>query len=278
MCILDRSPRKIDSRRLIIGGCATMKIVFVGSGNLATHLCKAVHAVGHDVLQVYSRTDEAAKVLANIVGSTYTNDIDNITDNADIYIVAVKDNAVADVTERLRQRVGEKLIVHTAGSMSIDIIPGENKGVLYPMQTFSKQKDVDFTTIPCFIESSSSEGLEALKGLAESVSDRVYEMSSRDRVFLHLTAVFCCNFANRCYSIGAELLKAHGDIPFDVMLPLINETAKKLRVLSPHEAQTGPAVRWDTDVIKKHSELLADTPLTQQIYDLMSRSIHEDKL
>lgn len=255
-----------------------MKIVFVGAGNLATNLCKAVRAVGHDVQQVYSRTEEAAKALADKVGAAYTDDISKIADDADIYIVAVKDNAVADVSKKLRQRVGEKLVVHTAGSMSIDIIPGEHKGVLYPMQTFSKQKDVDFTTVPCFIESSDSEDLEMLKSLAESVSDTVYEMSSHDRMFLHLTAVFCCNFANRCYSIGAELLKAHGDIPFEVMLPLINETAKKLRVLSPHEAQTGPAVRWDTDVIEKHSNLLADTPMTQQIYDLMSRSIHEDKL
>lgn len=255
-----------------------MKIVFVGAGNLATNLCKAVSAVGHDVQQVYSRTEESAKALADKVDAAYTDDIGKIADNADIYIVAVKDNAVADVSKKLRQRVGEKLVVHTAGSMSIDIIPGEHKGVLYPMQTFSKQKDVDFTTIPCFIESSNSEGLEILKSLAESVSDTVYEMSSHDRMFLHLTAVFCCNFANRCYSIGAELLKAHGDIPFEVMLPLINETAKKLRVLSPREAQTGPAVRWDTDVIEKHSSLLSDTPMTQQIYDLMSRSIHEDKL
>lgn len=255
-----------------------MKIVFIGAGNLATNLCKAVYAVGHDVLQVYSRTEGAAKMLAEIVGATYTDDIDDVIDSADIYIVAVKDNAVADVAEQLRQRVGEKLIVHTAGSMPIDIIPGENRGVFYPMQTFSKHKEVDFTTIPCFIEASNKDNAGVLKSLADSVSDTVYEMTSNDRMYLHLTAVFCCNFVNRCYSIGEELLKTHGGIPFDVMLPLINETAKKLRVLSPHEAQTGPAIRWDTEVIEKHANLLTDTPMTQQIYKLMSESIHKDKL
>lgn len=254
------------------------KIVCIGAGNLATNLAKAAVGAGHNVAQVYSRTIESAKTLADKIGSAYTNELDNICDDADIYIVAVKDNALRDVSDKLRERVGDKLIIHTAGSMPINVISGNRRGVLYPMQTFSKQKEVDFTIIPCFIESETNDDLIILKDFAESMSDRVYEMTSSDRMYLHLAAVFCCNFANRCYSIGAELLKNHGNIPFEVMLPLINETANKLRVLSPHEAQTGPAVRWDSNVIEKHLNLLSDHKTTQDIYNIMSISIHNDKL
>ncbi len=257
---------------------ADMRIVFVGAGNLATNLCKAVKAAGHDVLQVYSRTMKSAMELAEIAGASYTDSLDDVVDSADIYIVAVKDNVVAEVSETLRKRVGEKLIVHTAGSMPMSLIPGESRGVFYPMQTFSKHKDVDFSCIPCFIEAQQGKDCAVLKELAQSVSDSVYEMTSEDRKYLHIAAVFCCNFANRCYSIGAELLEKHGGVPFEVMLPLIGETAKKLGSMSPQEAQTGPAVRWDTAVLEKHMAMLSESPLTQEIYDLMSKSIHNGKL
>ena len=170
-----------------------------------------------------------------------------------------------------------QLFVHTAGSVSMDVLPVERRGVFYPMQTFSKNKEVDFSVIPCFVEAKEKDDLQLLKTLAKTISDSVYELNSENRKYLHLAAVFCCNFANHCFSMGAELLKKHGNIPFNVMLPLIDETAAKLYSMSPREAQTGPAVRWDENVIAKQMQLLADTPDMQKMYELMSKSIHEER-
>ena len=147
-------------------------------------------------------------------------------------------------------------------------------GVLYPMQTFSKQREVDFSIIPCFIEANDEFALKQIEGLAGQISHRVYQLSSEDRKYLHLSAVFACNFANHCYAASQKLLQQHG-IPFDVMLPLIDETAAKVHGMTPKEAQTGPAVRYDENVIGKQIQLLENHPYFQKIYDSMSKSIHE---
>jgi predicted short-subunit dehydrogenase-like oxidoreductase (DUF2520 family) len=183
---------------------------------------------------------------------------------------------LSSIASSLKEGREGQLFVQTAGSMPMDTLPFERRGVFYPMQTFSKSKEVDFSVIPCFVEAKEEADSQLLKTLALTISDTVYELDSENRKYLHLSAVFCCNFANHCYSLGAELLKKHGDIPFSVMLPLIDETASKLYSMSPREAQTGPAVRWDTNVIEKHLQLLADTPDMQKIYELMSKSIHHD--
>jgi predicted short-subunit dehydrogenase-like oxidoreductase (DUF2520 family) len=180
------------------------------------------------------------------------------------------------VASSLQEGREGQLFVHTAGSIQMDILPFERRGVFYPMQTFSKNKEVDFSVIPCFVEAKREEDLQSLKALAKTISDTVYELDSENRKYLHLSAVFCCNFANHCFSLGARLLQEHGNIPFNVMLPLIDETAAKLYSMSPREAQTGPAVRWDENVIAKQMKLLADTPDLQKIYELMSKSIHEE--
>lgn len=253
----------------------TMLITFIGAGNLATNLCKAAKDAGHNIRQIYSRTEESAATLAHIVGAPYTIDLTTINMESDIYIVSVKDDVLQNVANRLRERVGERLIVHTAGSMPMDVIPSSRRGVFYPMQTFSRKKTVSFREIPCFLEASNPMDLAFLHEFAASVSSNIHDMSSNDRRYLHLAAVFCCNFANHCYAIGAELLRAHGNIPFEVMLPLISETAGKLRQLSPEQAQTGPAVRWDTNVIDKHISLLSETRQWQDIYRLLSQSIHD---
>ena len=142
-------------------------------------------------------------------------------------------------------------------------------GVFYPMQTFSKERLVDFAEIPLFIEGDDP----AIRQLAESISRRVYELSTEARKYLHLSAVFACNFVNHCYALSAALLEQHG-LPFDAMLPLIDETARKVHELHPHDAQTGPAVRYDENVIRMQTALLADNPELQQIYELLSLDIH----
>jgi len=252
-----------------------MKIVLIGAGNLATHLGKALHAAGHDVVQVFSRTMQSAETLASLLDAEPLTDMAQVRDDADVYIFSVKDSALEQLVSQLCG--GEKKVfLHTAGSMPMSVFRGKalHYGVLYPMQTFSKQREVDFSIIPCFIEANDEFALKQIESLAGQISHRVYQLSSEDRKYLHLSAVFACNFANHCYAASQELLQQHG-IPFDVMLPLIDETAAKVHGMTPKEAQTGPAVRYDENVIGKQIQLLENQPYFQKIYDCMSKSIHE---
>lgn len=252
-----------------------MKIVLIGAGNLATHLGKALHAAGHDMVQVFSRTMQSAETLASLLDAEPLTDMAQVCDDADVYIFSVKDSALEQLISQLCG--GEKKVfLHTAGSMPMSVFQGKalHYGVLYPMQTFSKQREVDFSIIPCFIEANDEFALKQIEGLAGQISHRVYQLSSEDRKYLHLSAVFACNFANHCYAVSQELLQQHG-IPFDVMLPLIDETAAKVHGMTPKEAQTGPAVRYDENVIGKQIQLLENQPYFQKIYDCMSKSIHE---
>ena len=252
-----------------------MKIVLIGAGNLATHLGKALHAAGHDMVQVFSRTMQSAETLASLLDAEPLTDMAQVRDGADVYIFSVKDSALEQLISQLCG--GEKKVfLHTAGSMPMSVFRGKalHYGVLYPMQTFSKQREVDFSIIPCFIEANDEFALKQIEGLAGQISHRVYQLSSEDRKYLHLSAVFACNFANHCYAASQELLQQHG-IPFDVMLPLIDETAAKVHGMTPKEAQTGPAVRYDENVIGKQIQLLENQPYFQKIYDCMSKSIHE---
>lgn len=255
-----------------------MRVVLIGAGNLATNLGKALFSAGHEVVQVYSRTEVSASALAVVLKCGYTTDVAAVEKEADVFILSVKDSALPSVAHSLAEGRKGQLFVHTAGSMPMDVLPTARRGVFYPMQTFSKNKEVDFSVIPCFIEAKEEGDSQLLKKLALSISDTVYELDSEHRKYLHLAAVFCCNFANHCFVLGAKLLETHGGIPFSVMLPLIEETAKKLYKMSPREAQTGPAVRWDENVMDKHLQLLSETPDIQRIYQLLSQSIHDDQL
>lgn len=256
-----------------------MRIVLIGAGNLATNIGKALKAAGHDIAQVYSRTIESASALAAITGSQPSDDLSKVVTDADVYIISVKDSIMPHLIRLLCKERPAGVFLHTAGSIPMNVFKGEATyyGVLYPMQTFSKSKDVDFGGIPCFIEAVDGDTLRLVEDLARSISRRVYRLSSEDRKYLHLAAVFSCNFVNHCYAMTSELLEARG-IPFDVMLPLIDETASKVHELSPREAQTGPAVRFDENVINAQSGLLDNKGRLKDIYVLMSRSIHEAAL
>lgn len=264
MCMSDLSQRRIK-----------MRIVLIGAGNLATNLGKALVRAGHTILQVYSRTEASAFALANLLDSSYTTVLSEVCKDAELYVMAVKDSVLEQLALQLVCGRERSLFVHTAGSMPMDLIPAERRGVFYPMQTFSKSKKVNFNEIPCFIEAKNQSDEALLRQLAESVSQSVYVLDSENRKYVHLAAVFCCNFANRCFALGEELLAQHGGVPFDVMLPLIDETARKLHELSPKEAQTGPAVRWDENVMNKQKALLSGRPDALHVYELLSQSIHE---
>jgi predicted short-subunit dehydrogenase-like oxidoreductase (DUF2520 family) len=233
-----------------------MKIVLIGRGRLATNLEHALLSAGHEVASINSRTLEALPL------------------EADVYIVAVKDAALADVIRAATKGRESQLFVHTAGSMPMDIFKGltVHYGVFYPMQTFSKERLVDFNDISVFLETNDAVSMERLKMLSTTLTTHIYELDSEGRKHLHLAAVFACNFVNHCYALSAEVLAAKG-LPFSVMLPLVDETAQKVHELAPVEAQTGPAVRGDQNVIQMQAAMLAANPVVKGIYEALSNDI-----
>lgn len=250
-------------------------IVLIGAGNVATHLGKAFHEVGCRIRMVYSRTKESARILAESIGCPYTTDITSIDNEADIYIVSLKDSVLDHILPELVKCNSKALFVHTAGSVSIDIWKGltHRYGVLYPMQTFSKQRDINFDNVHFFIEANTEEDTELLIKTASLISRHIFKASSEQRKYLHISAVFACNFANHMYSICEHLLTSHG-LPFSAMLPLIDETAEKVHHLSPVSAQTGPAQRDDHNIMNNHLSLLKDEPEITELYLRISENIH----
>ncbi|MDR0938933.1 MAG: DUF2520 domain-containing protein [Mediterranea sp.] len=252
------------------------QIVLVGAGNLATNLAVALYRKGFRVAQVYSRTEEAAATLAKKVEADYTTDLSELSTRGQLYIVALKDETWPDLLPRIVAGKNDALMVHTAGSLPMSV--WENNatryGVIYPLQTFSKGREVDFREIPIFVEANSPDDTALLRAIASTLSAKVGEASSDQRKCLHLAAVFISNFTNHMYALAAELLHKC-DLPFDVMLPLIDETARKVHDLPPHDAQTGPAVRRDRQVIDSHLAMLADDPALHDLYQLLTQSIHE---
>lgn len=257
-----------------------MKIVFIGAGRLASNLAPSLHEAGHQILQVFSRTSSSAESLAHQVGAQPITDIHDVKGGADVYLFAVTDSSLPVLAEQLGNLLKSSLpettvFLHTAGSIDMSVFKDctTHYGVLYPMQTFSKGRRVALSEVPFFIEGNDEYSATTSKKIAESVSTKVFPLSSEGRKHLHLAAVFACNFANHCYQLSAEVLSQY-HIPFEVMLPLIDETAAKVHTLPPAQAQTGPAIRYDQEVMQAQMQLLSDFDFHARIYDLMSQSIH----
>ena len=253
-----------------------LSIVMVGAGNVATHLCKALKKAECNIKQVFSRTKESAVILAEKIDCLYTTDTESICSDADLYIVSLKDSVLNEILPRLVKRNHKALFVHTAGSVSIDIWKGltERYGVLYPMQTFSKQREADFSNVHFFVEANNDCDVKLLKEVASLLSTKVFEASSEQRKYLHISAVFACNFTNHMYAICQRLLENNG-LPFSSMLPLIDETANKVHHLSPIDAQTGPAKRYDTNIMEQHINMLENEPEIASLYKEISENIHK---
>jgi predicted short-subunit dehydrogenase-like oxidoreductase (DUF2520 family) len=249
-----------------------MRITLIGAGNLATRLGIALHESGFRITQVYSRTAEAAQTLADRLGAQSCCRAEEADTTADLCIFAVKDSALPDLLPRLKS--GNGVWVHTAGSVPMDIFApySARYGVIYPLQTLSKNREADFTQVPVYTEGSDESVKTLLHEVATKITTQVLEATSDQRKHLHLAAVFACNFTNRMYAIAASLLESKG-LDFAQLLPLIDETTAKIHKLHPREAQTGPAIRYDENVISRHIYLLADSEL-KEIYSLMSRNIH----
>lgn len=240
-------------------------IVLFGAGNVASHLFKAFAASEEfKVIQIYNHRKERLESFKIPV----TTQISEVVP-ADIYLLAVKDDAISEISKALNSNGA--LVCHTSGAVPLNIFSSfKRAGVFYPLQTFSKDKEVDFSNIPICIESKISSDLELLKDLANSISNKVYEISSEQRKSLHIAAVFVSNFVNYLYSQGEEICH-NNRVPFEILQPLIEETAAKIKTMKPIEAQTGPAKRNDEQVIDSHLQLLNEEQ--QQIYKLLTRSI-----
>lgn len=251
-----------------------MKIIFIGSGNVATHMSMAMKKAGHVITQVYSRNIDNADALATILSCEATDNVDNVSRNADVYVFSVKDDALEGLIEKICPMVPDAICLHTAGSMPMDVFKGkaQHYGVLYPMQTFSRSRAVNFGEVPCFIEASDNDTQNSIAKLAQSITESVRVLSSEKRKSLHLAAVFACNFTNHCYHLAERVLEEAG-IDFSLYLPLIDETARKVHELSPKAAQTGPAVRYDENVINRHIAMLTDERM-KEIYRIMSEDIY----
>lgn len=251
----------------------------IGAGNVATHLASALKQAGYEIAAVYSRTMAAAQTLADAIDADATTSLDSLPDTP-IYIYCLKDDALPAVISRVITLHPQSLHIHTSGSTGLEVFAciSQRCGVLYPLQTFSKQRPVDFKHVPCFVEGRTAEAQQEIKALAESISSDVTVLDTEGRRALHLAAVWACNFVNRCYAIAADVLQEGAGVPLAKLLPLIDETAAKVHQLSPREAQTGPTVRYDRRIIDKHLAMLAATPLRQEIYRNLSEDIHNDKL
>jgi predicted short-subunit dehydrogenase-like oxidoreductase (DUF2520 family) len=250
------------------------KVVIIGSGSLATHLALTLHANGVLISQIYSRTSTNAEILADKVGCSYTSNISNLFSSADIYIYAINDNSLLKLLKKFELPVA--IHIHTSGSLSISIFDGYAKkyGVLYPLQTFSKKRAVDFTNVPILIEACNSEIESDIYNFSKLISPKIYSITSEQRSKIHLAAVFACNFTNYMYDIAFDIVSKSG-IGFEILQPLILETADKIKTLTPKDAQTGPAVRYDQNIIKKHLSLLNRSNDKKEIYKLLSKSIND---
>ncbi|WP_047789247.1 Rossmann-like and DUF2520 domain-containing protein [Tenacibaculum mesophilum] len=247
-----------------------IKVAIIGGGNVATHLANAFSKTNEvSLVQMYARNIEQIEHLKEV--TPITNSIELLTE-ADVYIIAISDDAIGDVSRKIEQKNG--LVVHTSGSVAMQSLQNSGrKGIFYLLQSFSKDKDVNFDEIPFCLEAENEEDLQLLETLAKSIGKKVYRINSEQRKRLHVAAVFVNNFTNHMYKIGADICNEY-QVPFEVLLPLIQETAQKITELSPKAAQTGPAKRNDQKTIQNHLALL--NAEQQEIYKLITKSIQQN--
>ena len=249
-----------------------IKVVVIGSGNVAQHLIQVMlQAKNIDLIQAFARNLSHLSDL--LPAHKITSDYQKI-EEADLYIISVSDNAIAEVSAQLPFE--NRLVVHTSGTSELSVLNSKNRtGVFYPLQTFTKGKEIDFAPIPLCLEAENNEDYQLLEKVAKSLSEKIFSISSEQRKSLHVAAVFVCNFVNHMYTIGNQICEEN-NIPFEVLHPLIQETAHKILELSPNEAQTGPALRNDTKTISKHLDFLENQEY-KTLYQLLTQSIQHVK-
>lgn len=252
------------------------KISMIGAGNVASLLAPALESAGHRIVEVYSRHLKNAQALCDSLYEAKVNHhLDFSQSIATIFILAVPDDRIREVATQL-VLPNDAILMHTSGSMSLEIlyqVGYADSAVLYPLQTFTKNKKVSFQEIPLLIEGSNPTTLAVVRQVAESISKHVQEMRSEQRAVVHIAAVFSCNFTNHLIRIAEDLTETH-HIDFNLLKPLIAETVNKSLSIGPQKAQTGPAVRKDTETIQRQMDFLRNTDQKlAQLYQLLSESI-----
>lgn len=246
-----------------------MTIVIIGSGNIATHLAHALYATNNTILQVYSRTLANAQALANVVFSQAINDFEHINTEADLYIIAVSDSSIAAVANEIPKSL-QGIVTHTSGSTNLDaLIDFTNSGVIYPPQSINKDIKTDLSLIPFGIEGNTVQTFEKLFALIQSISPKTFACSSKQRLTLHLSAVIANNFSNALFLMAKEIMERE-NLDFELLKPIILETALKVQDHTPSQTQTGPARRGDYNVIDKHLQFLTQSPEESKIYQVLT--------
>ncbi|MGA3014215.1 MAG: DUF2520 domain-containing protein [Bacteroidales bacterium] len=252
------------------------KIVIIGAGRVARNLCVALRKKNYTILEVWNRSETKGLDLARKLKAKYIRVLEYISLDADLYILAVSDDAIKQILERLD--IGDHLLVHTSGSVDMDILgmAATNFGVIYPLQTFRTDRRISFRNVPLCIEASSDENLRRLKAFTDSISHRVYKIDSDQRRVLHLSAVFASNFSNFMVAVSQDLLRNKGIDP-TILEPLIKYTAENSGSPSVFDFQTGPAIREDMETIAMHLNMLSAHPDYKEIYSLITQNIIKHK-
>lgn len=252
-----------------------MRVSFIGSGNVATHLANACVQAGITVIDIYSPTHGNAEILAKQCKARAILNISDLDTNIDLLLISVPDDALSNISKQITSLPCP--VVHTAGSVSIDVLKSDEHayGVLYPLQTFSKSKEINIEKVPFFIESSTEQLEATLINLLDKLNAGYTLANSEQRMHLHIAAVFACNFTNYMYQLAHTLCKEQ-NLSFEALIPLIQETAEKIKNLSPKEAQTGPAKRADDNTMQKHLKALEQDAAMHELYKLISEGIRKN--
>jgi predicted short-subunit dehydrogenase-like oxidoreductase (DUF2520 family) len=252
------------------------KVSIIGAGNVGFHLGKRFSKKGFDIVQVYSRKLEKAAFLAELTAAEPINDFSKINLDTDLFIIAVNDNSIADVAEKLKSSgIENQLVVHTSGATPSTILQPyfDHFGVFYPLQTFRIHQRPKFKSIPLCIDAFKKPDLKKLKKVAKKICPNVHQINDQQRAVLHVAAVFANNFSNHLFSIADDILEKE-NLSFDLLIPLIQETARKIEWDAPQNLQTGPAIRDDENTIQKHLNYLEKHPDYRKLYLAFSKSIN----
>jgi predicted short-subunit dehydrogenase-like oxidoreductase (DUF2520 family) len=251
------------------------KIAIIGAGNVAWHLAPALEEAGHTITEVYARTIQSAdKIIERVYEAEAKDDLDFSESRAELFILAVKDSAIPEISDEiiLPER---SILVHTSGSVdlaSLNLSSATHTGVFYPLQSFSIGKKLEWSELPILVESDDEEVLQMLKKLAKSLSHQVFTVQSKDRKALHVAAVFASNFSNHMIRIAEEIMRRQG-LDFEMLKPLIIETISKSLQIGAKNAQTGPAIRADYEILEEHHQFLNYNEEIAEIYRLISQDI-----
>jgi predicted short-subunit dehydrogenase-like oxidoreductase (DUF2520 family) len=251
----------------------TTVITLIGSGNVSWHLGSALTEAGHNIETVYSRNLSNAKTLADLFpGCTFTDQLDFSKNSSELFILAISDSALKEVISKI-QIPTNAIIIHTSGTMPMEVLNKfSHYGVLYPIQTFTKGKEIKIAEVPFGLEASDDVTYQKIYEIAFSLSKKGQPISSEQRKVIHIAAVFACNFSNHLFSISESILKKEG-LNFSILESLIQETVAKALEISPLKAQTGPAIRGDEETIAKHLNYLKSDSELQELYRIFSERI-----